>query len=210
MRELNILDNIFIFQLRLFQTLLKNQQDQRDQKDQKEVKEVKEVTDSIEAKEESEVKEDVASPSNVLNSAPATHSDTGSVRAESGSQPVPAKSQSESLITAEHLDSLERATAQAAHDLANLMASLQSSMHTMTGLSLQCMTALKLSTDNVSDAVGEAVVQMHDFLTKVQQLDRDVKPVYTLSNQIKDIKKALDTFEHNLHKMEKRIQTNKT
>lgn len=46
------------------------------------------------------------------------------------------------------------------------------------------MGALKLSVDNSSDCVAEAVLQMHDFLTKCQQLDQDMKPIVALAAQM--------------------------
>ena len=110
----------------------------------------------------------------------------------------------DSVLSTEYLDAIERDATFAAQNLAMLMSALMANMHAVsrifvllpqnspkpkkknkiTGLSSQGMGALKLSVDNTSDCVAEAVLQMHDFLTKCKQLDEDMKPLVALAAQM--------------------------
>jgi len=108
-----------------------------------------------------------------------------------------------SVLSQQFLDDMEAEVKAISYHLSMLMRNLQTTMHKISGDSLQFMSCYKLSADSVSSAVDKAVVHMQEFLGKVQQLHEDMKPITTMAQQIKDIKKTLDQFEQLVNKKEK-------
>eukprot|EP01102_Stenamoeba_stenopodia_P016485 TRINITY_DN5766_c0_g1_i1.p1 TRINITY_DN5766_c0_g1~~TRINITY_DN5766_c0_g1_i1.p1 ORF type:complete len:342 (+),score=84.18 TRINITY_DN5766_c0_g1_i1:51-1076(+) len=100
-----------------------------------------------------------------------------------------------SPLSVEMLNTLERQATACSANLAYMTGSLRSSLHAVTALSLQSMNVYKTSVINTTDTVAQSVYEMHNFITKCQALNEDLKSIEGLSAEIKDIKKALDNLE---------------
>jgi flagellar hook-associated protein FlgK len=51
------------------------------------------------------------------------------------------------------------------------------------------------SVDDMNLSIGAAVVMMNQLITKIQQLNEDMKPVADIASQIKDISHTLSLLE---------------
>jgi len=92
--------------------------------------------------------------------------------------------QDESKSKQAQLDSLERSAQACAKNLVHMMSTLRASVNMITGLSVEHMKAYSSSMDNLSEVVNTSVVDMNQLITKCQELNEDLKPVESLSQQM--------------------------
>jgi len=106
-----------------------------------------------------------------------------------------------SLINKEFLESLERNAKVCAQNLVDMMDLMRSNLKSITGISLQHMEIYKQSSENMNEAVNTSISDMNRFITKCQDLSEDLKPLESLANDIKEVRKSLDQFEAQLNRM---------
>jgi len=107
------------------------------------------------------------------------------------------------LVTEEFLQNIEKNAQTCAKSVEYLTQTLKSSLNTITNLSVQYMETYQLSINNVCDAANTSVIDTTNLISKLQELNQDLKQIEPLHIEIKSIKKNLDLFELYIAKLPK-------
>ncbi|XP_041377992.1 uncharacterized protein LOC121390273 [Gigantopelta aegis] len=79
-----------------------------------------------------------------------------------------------------------------------MMGNLRGSLHKMSAISVGCLDAYQRSVDITCDSVDSSIKSMYALMAKCEELSHNMKPVYHIAHQIKEIKRLLDLFEAQL------------
>lgn len=93
------------------------------------------------------------------------------------------------------LNDLESRAKDVAGNLDHLLGTLAASLKSMSVVSVQSVDAYKTSIQNVEDTVDVSVKNMYSLIAKCEELNDNMKPLYNMAAQIKDIKRTLDVLE---------------
>ncbi|XP_065186945.1 uncharacterized protein LOC135817647 [Sycon ciliatum] len=100
-----------------------------------------------------------------------------------------------SPVDAALLRDLERRAHFVAGDLTHLMGNMSMNLHAMSAVSSRCMEAYRESIDDLGVNVDESIKSMYLLIAKCESISNDMKPIYSLADQIKSIKRTLAVFE---------------
>lgn len=90
-----------------------------------------------------------------------------------------------------------------AENLDFMMSNMKGSLNKMSALTVNCVGAYKTGIDNTCDSVDGAIKSMYALMAKCEELSKNMKPIYQLADQIKEIKRLLDLFEAQIAREEK-------
>lgn len=79
-----------------------------------------------------------------------------------------------------------------------MMGNLKTNLHKMSAITVGCLDSYKKSVDVTCDSVDNSIKSMYALMAKTEELGNTMKPVYSLADQIKEIKRLLDRFEAQL------------
>lgn len=98
-------------------------------------------------------------------------------------------------VDPEVLVDLEARANDIAGNLDHMLATLANSLKAMSHVSSDCLGAYSWCVDHVSETVDVNIKSMYTLIARCEELNASLKPVQTMAEQVKEIKKTLDMFE---------------
>ncbi|XP_031552306.1 uncharacterized protein LOC116289501 [Actinia tenebrosa] len=93
------------------------------------------------------------------------------------------------------LQDIERKAKEVASNLDHLLHTLNNSLKSMSVVGVQGTDTYKSTVENAEVTVDASIKSMHALIAKCEELHSYMGPLYSMSAQIKDIKRTLDVFE---------------
>uniref|UniRef100_UPI00358DDDB8 BLOC-1-related complex subunit 6 isoform X2 n=1 Tax=Myxine glutinosa TaxID=7769 RepID=UPI00358DDDB8 len=90
---------------------------------------------------------------------------------------------------------LEIQAKEVASNVDNMMKSLNSAIQSMTALSVGYVQTYRDSVDSLGESVDFSIKAMYTLIARTEELDQAMRPVHSLTKQIKEVKRLLDYFE---------------
>lgn len=93
------------------------------------------------------------------------------------------------------LNDLEIEVRKIATSVDSLTENLAGILHSVSALTVDCLETYQDAVCKTCDAVDSNIKSMYQLMAKWEELSKSMKPIYRLSEQIKEIKRLLDLFE---------------
>ncbi|XP_064487057.1 BLOC-1-related complex subunit 6-like [Ornithodoros turicata] len=94
------------------------------------------------------------------------------------------------------LADLESQARAVAASVDTLLESLGSSLHGISSLTIDCVKLYESSMCKTCDSVDANIKSMYQLMVKYEELSKSMRPLYSIANEVKNIKKLLDHFEN--------------
>ncbi|XP_076367631.1 BLOC-1 related complex subunit 6 isoform X1 [Tachypleus tridentatus] len=94
------------------------------------------------------------------------------------------------------LADLEIQAQKVASCLDNMLENLSGTLHSISSLTVDCMENYEKAVCKTCDAVDSNTKAMYQLMAKCEELSNSMKPVYKMSEEIKEIKRVIDCFEN--------------
>lgn len=93
------------------------------------------------------------------------------------------------------LAELEAEARAVAASVDSLLENLSGSMHSISAMTVDCMRLYEKGMCKTCDVADSNIKAMYQLMAKYEELSNSMKPLYSLANEVKGIKKLLDIFE---------------
>jgi hypothetical protein len=107
-------------------------------------------------------------------------------------------------LDAELLPVLEKQAKACEDNIEHLLGVLEGSLRASAHVSQRMAAGMQTAAEETSAAAATAVVAMNELLTKVQELNEEMKPVAEIAAQVKAISSTLEVLEKAAKKLEKK------
>ena len=98
-------------------------------------------------------------------------------------------------VDPEVLRDLELKASIIAGNLDHMLSMLTNSLKAMSHVSVECLGVYSDCVDHVSVSVDENIKSMYTLIARCEELNASLKPVQSMAEEVKEIKKSLDIFE---------------
>ncbi|KAI1290723.1 hypothetical protein HDE_07851 [Halotydeus destructor] len=93
------------------------------------------------------------------------------------------------------LEQLEQQTQQLNDNINGLVADISKSTHTISKLAVDCTHLYQETIDKTCDSVDGNIRSMYYLMSKVEELNKSMKPIDAIVEDVNQVKKVLDMFE---------------
>ena len=97
-------------------------------------------------------------------------------------------------VDPEVLRDLESKASNIAGNLDHMLSTLANSLKAMSHVSMECLGVYGDCVDHVSLTVDENIKSMYTLIARCEELNASLKPVQSMAEEVKEIKKTLDNF----------------
>lgn len=100
------------------------------------------------------------------------------------------------LVDPTVLADLEGEARAVAASVDSLLQSLSTNMHSISSMTIDCIRLYERGMCKTCDVADSNIKAMYQLMAKHEEVSNSMKPLYSLANQVKNIKKLLDHFEN--------------
>lgn len=100
------------------------------------------------------------------------------------------------LVDPTVLADLEGEARAVAASVDSLLQSLSTNMHSISSMTVDCIRLYERGMCKTCDVADSNIKAMYQLMAKHEEVSNSMKPLYSLANQVKNIKKLLDHFEN--------------
>ncbi|CAN8004718.1 unnamed protein product [Ixodes pacificus] len=100
------------------------------------------------------------------------------------------------LVDPTVLADLEGEARTVAASVDSLLQSLGANMHSISSMTVDCIRLYERGMCKTCDVADSNIKAMYQLMAKHEEVSNSMKPLYSLANQVKNIKKLLDHFEN--------------
>ncbi|XP_059489668.1 BLOC-1-related complex subunit 6 [Neocloeon triangulifer] len=94
------------------------------------------------------------------------------------------------------LNDLEAEAKRIATSVDTLTENLAGILHSVSALTVECLETYRDAVCKTCDSVDSNIKAMYQLMAKTEELSKSMKPIYTLAEQIKELKRLLDLLEN--------------